>query len=120
MILPWIATVNPIDLAGHRPELLIASRLDLFWEIFWGTTSTSADTRTIEGSLDMTAIRVRPTRTDLSIANAISAHTNRSTEKAAEFMTWGADEHVLCAAAAAWWLYTRGKSEAERRPADHI
>jgi undecaprenyl-diphosphatase len=68
----------------------------------------------------MAAIRVRPTRADLSIANAISAHTNRSTEQAAEFVTWGADEHVLCAAAAAWWLYTRGKSEAERRPADHI
>jgi undecaprenyl-diphosphatase len=70
----------------------------------------------------MASITVRPTRTDVSIANAISAHTGRSTEHAAEFITWGADEHILCALAAGWWLYahTRGKPSDERRAADHV
>jgi membrane-associated phospholipid phosphatase len=68
----------------------------------------------------MAAITVRPTRTDVSIANAISAHTGRSTERAAEFITWGADEHILCALAAGWWFYTRGKPADERRAGDHV
>jgi membrane-associated phospholipid phosphatase len=68
----------------------------------------------------MVAVTVRPTRTDVSIANAISAHTGRSTEQAAEFITWGADEHILCALAAGWWIYTRGKLLDERRAADHV
>ena len=68
----------------------------------------------------MAAVTVRPTRTDVAIADAISAHTDRSTERAAEFITWGADEHVLCALAAGWWIYTRGKPADERRAADHV
>jgi membrane-associated phospholipid phosphatase len=68
----------------------------------------------------MAAITVRPTRADVSIANAISAHTGRSTEQAAEFITWGADEHILCTLATGWWLYTRGKPADQRRAADHI
>jgi membrane-associated phospholipid phosphatase len=68
----------------------------------------------------MAAVTVRPTRTDVSIANAIAAHTSRSTERAAEFITWGADEHILCALAAGWWFYTRGKRADERRAADHV
>jgi len=43
----------------------------------------------------MAPIRVRPTRADISIANAISDHTDRSTESVAEFLTWGADEHMF-------------------------
>jgi membrane-associated phospholipid phosphatase len=70
----------------------------------------------------MAAITVRPTRADVSIANAISAHTDRSTERAAEFITWGADEHILCALAAGWWFYAhaRGKPPEERAAADHV
>jgi membrane-associated phospholipid phosphatase len=68
----------------------------------------------------MATVTVRPTRTDVSIANAISAHTGRSTERAAEFFTWGADEHILCALAAGWWLYTSGKPADQRRAADHV
>jgi hypothetical protein len=68
----------------------------------------------------MAVVTVRPTRTDVSIANAISAHTDRSTERAAEFITWGADEHILCALAAGWWLYTRGQPPDQRRAADHV
>jgi undecaprenyl-diphosphatase len=48
----------------------------------------------------MTPIIVRPTRADLSVAKIISAHTGPRTERAAEFLTWGADEHILCALAA--------------------
>jgi membrane-associated phospholipid phosphatase len=68
----------------------------------------------------MAPITLRPTRTDVSIANAISAHTGRSTERAAEFITWGADEHILCTLAAGWWLYTRGKPADQRRAGDHV
>src|ERR1700676_883692 len=68
----------------------------------------------------MAVISVRPTRSDVSIANAISAHTGRSTERAAEFITWGADEHILCALAAGWWLYTRRQPADQRRAADHV
>jgi len=68
----------------------------------------------------MATITVRPTRTDVSIANAIAAHSGRSTERAAGFITWGADEHILCALAAGWWLYTRGQPPDQRRAADHV
>jgi PAP2 superfamily len=68
----------------------------------------------------LTPIRVRPTRVDLLVANAISAHTGPQTERAAEFLTWGADEHVLCALAAGWWLYCRGSNAEARRASNHI
>ena len=68
----------------------------------------------------MAPIRVRPTRADVSIADAISRHTGRSTEKAAGLLTWGADEHIICALAAGWWLYSRSQSGQQRSVADHI
>lgn len=68
----------------------------------------------------MAPIRVRPTRADVSIANTIARHTGRPTEQTAEFLTWGADEHILSALAAAWWLYSRRGSADQRQVADHI
>ena len=68
----------------------------------------------------MAPIRVRPTRADITVANAISRHTGRKTEKTAGLLTWGADEHILCALAAGWWLYSRQRNGEERRTADHI
>src|ERR1700681_3730528 len=68
----------------------------------------------------MTRITVRPTRADRSVANAISTHTGPRTERAAAFLTWGADEHILCALAAGWWLYCRDKDASARRASDHI
>jgi membrane-associated phospholipid phosphatase len=68
----------------------------------------------------MAPIRVRPTRADITVANAISRRTGRKTEKTAGLLTWGADEHILCALASAWWLYSRRRSANERRAADHI
>jgi PAP2 superfamily len=68
----------------------------------------------------MALIRVRPTRADISVANAISRHTGRKTEKTAGLLTWGADEKILCALAAGWWLYSRQRNADERQAADHI
>jgi undecaprenyl-diphosphatase len=53
----------------------------------------------------MALFRVQPTRADVQIAQAISEHTTPRTEAVAQTLTWGADEHVLCALAALWWLY---------------
>src|SRR6266851_9287280 len=68
----------------------------------------------------MTSIAVRPTRADLSVAEIISTHTGPRTERAAEFLSWGADEHILCALVAGRWLYCRGKDANARRASDHI
>lgn len=68
----------------------------------------------------MALFRVRPTRADIAIANTISRRTNPELEEGAEVLTWGADEHVVCALAAAWWLYARSRSPRQRRAADHI
>jgi len=35
-------------------------------------------------------------------------------------LTWGADEHILCALAAGWWLFCRSKGAAKRHASDHI
>jgi PAP2 superfamily len=68
----------------------------------------------------MALITVRPTRADIAIANAIAAHTNPAAEDVAEALSWGADEHLLVALTAAWWIYTRRQSRRERRMADHV
>ena len=41
-------------------------------------------------------------------------------EQTAEALTWGADEHTLCAAAAIWWLYCRGRPITERAASNHV
>jgi len=38
----------------------------------------------------MAFVRVRPTDTDVAIADAVVAHTGRPTEHIAETLTWGA------------------------------
>jgi hypothetical protein len=68
----------------------------------------------------MALITVRPTVADVAIANCIAAHTNPPTEEVAEALTWGADEHVVCAVIAAWWFYTRRQGRSRRRAADHV
>ena len=50
----------------------------------------------------MALVRVKPTEADVAIANSIAAHTGRPAEHIAQTMTWGADEHVLCALAIGW------------------
>jgi hypothetical protein len=68
----------------------------------------------------MAQFTVRPTRADIALADAIADHTDLRTEHAAEVLTWGADEHILCALAAGWWLYCRDKSADRRRASDHV
>jgi membrane-associated phospholipid phosphatase len=68
----------------------------------------------------MAPIRVRPTNADLYLAKTVSADTGPRTEQIAEFVTWGADEHILSALALGWWLYSRGKSTSARRTGNHV
>jgi PAP2 superfamily len=68
----------------------------------------------------MALFRVQPTRTDKIIADAVSEYTTPTAERAAEVLTWGADEHVLCALALGWWLYSRNKDGRRRRDSNHI
>lgn len=68
----------------------------------------------------MAFITVRPTAADIAIANTIAAHTNPPTEEVAEALTWGADEHILLAMTAAWWLYSRSQPAHDRAAADHV
>lgn len=68
----------------------------------------------------MALVTVEPTRADIAVANEIANHTNSELEQSAEALTWGADEHVLLALAAAGWLYTQLRSGEERRIANHL
>jgi undecaprenyl-diphosphatase len=68
----------------------------------------------------MALIRVKPTKADIAIADSIAARTGRPAEHVAEAVTWGADEHVLCALAFGWWLYAQSRDEPVRRASDHI
>lgn len=68
----------------------------------------------------MVPFRVQPTRTDKVVASAVSEYTTPTTERAAEVLTWGADEHVLTALAVGWWLYSRNKDASQRRDSNHI
>ncbi|MEY9122851.1 hypothetical protein ABIA03_005231 [Bradyrhizobium yuanmingense] len=68
----------------------------------------------------MALVTVKPTRIDTAIANEIAHNTNSGLEHAAQAMTWGADEHVLVALAAAGWLYTRLRHPQQRPLANHV
>ncbi len=68
----------------------------------------------------MALFTVRPTRLDEEVAGAVETHTDRRVEDAAQVVTWGADEHVLIAAAAAAWLFTRDLNERARRLGTHF
>ena len=68
----------------------------------------------------MALMTVRPTAFDIAVANAIAANTGPRIEQAAKALTWGADEHVLMALAAGWWLYARNKDKQTRIASDHV
>jgi len=68
----------------------------------------------------MALFRVKPTDADVVIAGEIASHTGPRAEHTAEALTWGADEYVLCALAACWWLYCRSKGPNSRRDSDHV
>jgi hypothetical protein len=68
----------------------------------------------------MALFRIKPSDADVAIAGEIVSHTGPRAEHAAEALTWGADEHVLCTLAACWWLYSRSKGPDSRRASDHV
>lgn len=68
----------------------------------------------------MALVTVRPTRIDIAIANEVADRTNSQFEQTAQALTWGADEHVLLALAAAGWFYAQLRPAEERRAANHI
>jgi hypothetical protein len=68
----------------------------------------------------MAVITVRPTKFDVTVANAIAAHTGPHIEEVAGALTWGADEHFLCALAAGWWLMARNNGPKSRLASDHV
>ena len=70
-------------------------------------------------SSDTVPITVRPTGVDVGIANAIARNTEPAPEAIARGLTWGADEKVLLALAAAGWLISRGRGESLRRAGNH-
>lgn len=68
----------------------------------------------------MRPVTVNPAAFDRDIASAIAQHTNPAFEQAAQLLTWGADEHILIAAAAALWFFSRKSSEQTRTAATHL
>lgn len=68
----------------------------------------------------MAIVTIRPTEADIGIANAIAGHTDVPMERTAKALTWGADEHILLASAAAWWCYSRTQRRGQRFAADHV
>ena len=68
----------------------------------------------------MALFTVQPTELDRRVAQTIARHTNAALENVTETLTWGADEHVLFAAAVAWWLHSRRRDPPRRRYGDHI
>ena len=68
----------------------------------------------------MALFRIRPTKADIEIAERISEHTSPAVEQIAKVLTWGADEHVICALAAGWWLCCRHRGARARTDSNHI
>jgi membrane-associated phospholipid phosphatase len=66
-----------------------------------------------------TPITIKPTRLDVGIARAVARNTEPAPEELARALTWGADEKVLLALAAAGWLASLGRSEPVRRAGNH-
>jgi undecaprenyl-diphosphatase len=68
----------------------------------------------------MRPVTVPPATYDREIASAVAQHTNPAFEQAAQALTWGADEHILIAAAAAFWLFTRRDTPQIRTASTHL
>ncbi len=68
----------------------------------------------------MALVTVKPTRIDIAIADDVADHATPGAEEAAEALTWGADEHVLLALAAAGWLYVQVRRPAAHPIANHV
>lgn len=68
----------------------------------------------------MFPIRVPPTNLDKSVAAGIAQRTDADFEETASFLTWGADEHLLIAAAALYWVASRKGTATQRTTGNHL
>jgi membrane-associated phospholipid phosphatase len=68
----------------------------------------------------MFPIHVSPLPLDQSIAASVAHRTNPASEELASFLTWGADEHLLIAGAAAFWFLSRSGSQRDRTAGTHL
>jgi membrane-associated phospholipid phosphatase len=68
----------------------------------------------------MQPIRVHPFLVDREIAASMVRHARPGSEEAAAAATWGADEHVLIAAAAVYWLLSRSGTAGARTEGTHL
>lgn len=68
----------------------------------------------------MQAIKVRPLPIDREVAAGVVRRAHPGREKAAAALTWGADEHVVIAAAAAFWILSRSASDRARTAGTHL
>ena len=67
----------------------------------------------------MALVKVKPTDADVRIARTVARKTNHRAELVARGLTWGADEKILLALAAAGWIATRARGEPLRRAGNH-
>lgn len=63
---------------------------------------------------------VKPTKLDVAIANEIADHVSPGVERAAQTLTWGADEHLLLALSIGGWLYAHSRRPQARPIANHL
>jgi membrane-associated phospholipid phosphatase len=68
----------------------------------------------------MDPIALPPTRADRYIASSAARHTSPAVQKWARAITWGGDEHVLCALAVGEWILSRPRDRQRRIFADHL
>jgi len=68
----------------------------------------------------MAFVTVKPTSVDVAVANQISAHVAPEVERAAQALTWGADEHLLLALSMAGWLYAHSRRPQAKPIANHL
>ena len=64
-------------------------------------------------------VRVKPTKADVEIAQAIAHHTSPVPEEIGRALAWGADEKLLLVLAAIGWVASRGGGERLRRAGNH-
>jgi membrane-associated phospholipid phosphatase len=67
-------------------------------------------------------ISLPPTRADLAVARACARHVTPGLERTLQTLTWAADEKVILAGTAAFWIGTRGAhcQQSTRRRADRM
>lgn len=68
----------------------------------------------------MKPIEVPPLLIDKEIAAGVIHRARSGNERAATALTWGADEHVLIGAAAAYWLLSRNGGDRAKTAGNHF